>query len=66
VDAGSVTPRLPYRQICSDPQARIRALVGERVDAGLKKRLGALVGGADGCAQLYDLTADLLRLLTLA
>jgi len=65
VDAGSLTPRLPYAGICSDPQARVRALVGERLDAGLRRRLGGLVGGAEGCAQLYELTADLLKLLTL-
>jgi hypothetical protein len=65
VEADSLTPRLPYQGICSDPQARVRALVGERLDAGLRKRLGGLVGGPAGCAQLYDLTADLLKLLTL-
>jgi hypothetical protein len=66
VEAESLTPRLPYRGICSDPQARIRELVGERLDAGLRKRLSGLVGGTTGCAQLYDLTADLLKLLTLS
>jgi Protein of unknown function (DUF2889) len=64
-DAGSLTPRLPYGGICSDPQARVRDLVGERLDAGLRKRLGGLIGGQSGCAQLYDLTADLLKLLAL-
>lgn len=66
VDAGSVTPRLPYMGICSDAQGRVRALVGQRMDAGLRKRLDGLVGGVEGCAQLYALTADLLKLLTLA
>ncbi len=66
VDAGSLTPRLPYLGICSDVQWRVRELVGQRVDAGLRKRLGGLVGGTTGCAQLYDLTADLLRLLTVS
>jgi hypothetical protein len=65
VDAGSLTPRLPYAGICSDPQARVRDLVGQRVDAALRKRLGGIVGGPAGCAQLYDLVADLLRLLAL-
>lgn len=65
VDAGSLTPRLPYAGLCSDVQPRVRALVGQLVDAGLRKRLGALVGGTTGCSQLYDLTADLLKLLTL-
>ena len=64
--ADSVTSRLPYTGICSVPQAKIAALVGEQVDAGFRKRIQGMVGGADGCAQLYDLTADLLKLLTLS
>ena len=63
--AGSVTPRLPYPGICSEPQAKIGALVGELVDDGLRTRIQALLGGSTGCAQLYDLTADLLKLLAL-
>jgi hypothetical protein len=63
--AAHLTPRLPYMGICSEPQARIAALVGETVDEGLRKRLSGLVGGSTGCAQLYDLLADLLK-LTLA
>jgi DUF2889 family protein len=66
VDAGSYTPRLPYSGICTVPQARIRELIGQPVDAALRKRLGGLVGGETGCAQLYDLIADLLRLLTVS
>ncbi len=65
VGAESRTPRLPYRGICSEPQAKIAALVGEAVDAGLAKRIQTLIGGSSGCAQLYDLTADLLKLLRL-
>lgn len=65
LDAGSLTPRLPYVGICSDAQGRVREMVGQRLDAGLRKRLGELVGGTSGCAQLYDLTADLVKLLTL-
>jgi hypothetical protein len=61
--AEHVTPRLPYMGICTEPQARIAALVGETIDAGFRKRLGTLIGGPTGCAQLYDLTADLVRLL---
>lgn len=61
--AEALTPRLPYMGICSEVQPRIQSLVGETVDAGLRKRLGTLVGGPAGCAQLYDLTSDLLKLL---
>ncbi len=61
--AESVTPKLPYQGICSEPQRKIHALVGETVDDGLRKRIQAHVGGVSGCAQLYDLTSDLLKLL---
>ena len=63
--AHSITSRLPYRGICDEPQRKIDALVGERVDAQLRRRIQGAVGGEGGCAQLYDLTADLLKLLTL-
>ena len=63
VRAEHVTPKLPYMGICSEPQKKIAALLGETADAGLRKRAQAHLGGAAGCAQLYDLTADLLKLL---
>ena len=65
VAADSITSRLPYQGICTEPQGRIEALVGQPVDAGLRKRIQSLLGGEQGCAQLYDLTADLLKLLSL-
>jgi hypothetical protein len=65
-EAHSVTSRLPYRGICDEPQARIEAMVGQAVDAGLRKRIQTILGGEAGCAQLYDLTADLLKLLSIA
>lgn len=61
--AEHVTPKLPYAGICSEPQRKIAALVGEVADAGLRKRIAPLIGGATGCAQLHDLTADVLKLL---
>ncbi len=64
VSAESETPRLPYMGICNEPQTKIASLVGQPVDRQLPKRIQTLVGGSAGCAQLYDLTADLLRLLT--
>jgi hypothetical protein len=63
VRAEHVTPRLPYMGICSEPQRKIGALLGERVDDGLRRRIQLHLGGPEGCAQLYDLTADLLKLL---
>jgi len=65
VAAHSVTSRLPYRGICTEPQGKITALVGETADPLLRKRLQTLIGGETGCAQLYDLTTDLLKLVTL-
>lgn len=64
VRAEHVTPKLPYSGICTEPQRKLQALLGETVDAGLRKRIQAELGGATGCAQLYDLTADLLKLLS--
>lgn len=63
VRAEHITPRLPYLGICSEPQARLASLVGETVDDGLRKRIGQRLGGSAGCAQLYDLTIDLVKLL---
>ena len=65
VAADSVTSRLPYRGICDEPQGRFARLIGERVDAGLRKRIQPGLGGEAGCAQLYDLTSDLLKLVRL-
>jgi hypothetical protein len=66
VAADSVTSRLPYAGICDEPQGRIHALREQPVDAQLRKRIQTLIGGSAGCAQLHDLTADLLKLLTLS
>jgi DUF2889 family protein len=62
--ADSVTSRLPYQGICTEPQGKIASLVGQRADGQLRKRIQTQLGGESGCAQLYDLTADLLKLLT--
>jgi len=64
VQAESETPRLPYMGICDEPQKKIASLVGQRADRELKKRIQTLIGGSAGCAQLYDLTSDLLKLLS--
>jgi len=65
VAVDSVTSRLPYAGICSEPQGRIEALRGRPVDAALRKGIQTMLGGTAGCAQLFDLTSDLLKLLTL-
>ncbi|MEX2224103.1 MAG: DUF2889 domain-containing protein [Candidatus Rokuibacteriota bacterium] len=65
VAADSVTSRLPYAGICTEPQGKITSLIEQPVDALLRKRIQTLLGGRSGCAQLYDLTADLLKLLSL-
>jgi hypothetical protein len=63
VRAEHATPRLPYMGVCSEPQRRIAALLGETLDGGLRERIQSHLGGPSGCAQLYDLTADLLKLV---
>src|SRR5437867_1883616 len=56
VSAEHLTPRLPYMGICTEPQRKISAMLGETVDGALRKRVQAHLGGPAGCAQLYDLT----------
>ena len=63
VRADHQTPRLPYAGLCTEPQRKLAALLGETADAGLARRLQRHLGGPTGCAQLFDLTADVLRLL---
>ena len=63
VAADSVASRLPYPGICTEPQGRIGAMIGQPADLALRKRIQTLLGGESGCAQLYDLTADLLKLV---
>lgn len=62
--ADSITSRLPYQGICTEPQGKVGSLVGQPADGTLRKRIQTQLGGESGCAQLYDLTADLLKLLS--
>jgi hypothetical protein len=62
VRAEHTTSRLPYAGICTEPQRNMAHMLGEALDAGLAKRIQSHLGGPRGCAQLYDLTADLLKL----
>ena len=64
VAADSIASRLPYPGICTEPQQRMAMMVGKRADALLGRRIQTTLGGMTGCAQLYDLTSDLLKLLT--
>jgi hypothetical protein len=64
VAADSITSRLPYQGICTEPQQKIATMIGQPADALLSRRIQGSLGGETGCAQLYDLTADLLKLLT--
>ena len=63
VAADSITSRLPYPGICTEPQQKIATMVGQAADALLGRRIQTSLGGMTGCAQLYDLTSDLLKLL---
>ncbi|HEX9127103.1 MAG TPA: DUF2889 domain-containing protein [Methylomirabilota bacterium] len=62
--ADSSTSRLPYEGICTEPQGKLASLIGQGADGTLRKRIQTQLGGESGCAQLYDLTADLLKLLS--
>src|SRR5262245_7640132 len=62
--ADSITSRLPYQGICNQPQQKIATMVGQAANATLGRTIQTSLGGVEGCAQLYDLTSDLLKLLT--
>ena len=54
--------RLPYHGICEDPHLRTQALDGLKVTGAFVGQFAEHVGGAQGCAHLFDLSIDVLRL----
>jgi DUF2889 family protein len=63
-NAWSSGARLPYHGICEDPHLRTRALNGLKVTGAFVGQFAEHVGGAQGCAHLFDLSIDCLRLFT--
>jgi hypothetical protein len=61
-NARSSGARLPYHGICEDPHLRTQALNGLKVTAAFTGQFAEHVGGAQGCAHLFDLSIDVLRL----
>jgi hypothetical protein len=53
--------RLPYHGICEDAQLRTPGLVGQKLGQDFMRRIADQVGGASGCAHLFDLSVDCLR-----
>jgi hypothetical protein len=54
--------RLPYRGICEDAQLHTTRLNGMRLNDEYSLQFADRVGGAEGCAHLFDLSFELLRL----
>lgn len=61
-NARSCGLRLPYRGLCEDPHLRTPALNGLKVTGAFVQQFAGHVGGASGCAHLFDLSIDVLRL----
>ncbi len=61
-NARSEGVRLPYHGICEDPQLRTRSLNGLKVTGAFVSQFAERVGGSQGCAHLFDLSIDVLRL----
>jgi hypothetical protein len=61
-NARSSGARLPYHGICEDPQLRTPALNGLKVTGAFVGQFAEHIGGAQGCAHLFDLSIDVLRL----
>ncbi len=61
-NANSQGLRLPYYGLCEDAQLRTPSLNGQRITGAYIKQFAEHIGGASGCAHLFDLSMDCLRL----
>jgi len=61
-NARSSGARLPYHGLCEDPHLRTQALNGLKVTGAFIGQFAEHIGGAQGCAHLFDLSIDALRL----
>ena len=61
-NANSQGLRLPYYGLCEDAQTRTPSLNGQRITGAYIKQFAEHIGGASGCAHLFDLSMDCLRL----
>jgi hypothetical protein len=64
-NARSRGARLPYHGICEEPHLRTPALEGLKVTSAFVAQFAEHVGGAQGCAHLFDLSIDVLRLFSI-
>lgn len=53
--------RLPYHGICEDAQQLMPGLKGQKLSRDFIRLIADQVGGASGCAHLFDLSVDCLR-----
>jgi hypothetical protein len=63
-NARSHGARLPYHGICEDPHSRTPALEGLKVTGAFLSQFAEHIGGAQGCAHMFDLSIDVLRLFS--
>jgi hypothetical protein len=61
-EANSGARRLPYSGLCEDPHERVAGLNGVRITEQYVSQLSERIGGSQGCAHLFDLAVDCLRL----
>lgn len=53
--------RLPFHGICETPHQRTPGLDGQKLSADFVRLIADQIGGASGCAHLFDLSVDCLR-----
>jgi hypothetical protein len=61
-NARSSGDRVPYHGICEDPHLRTPGLEGLKVTGAFVGQFAEHVGSAQGCAHVFDLSIDVLRL----
>ncbi len=53
--------RLPFHGICETPHQQIPGLNGQKLSVDFVRLVADQIGGASGCAHLFDLSVDCLR-----
>jgi len=56
-DINAAMGRVPY-QICQKAKEGVKSLIGLRIEPGINRRVGELIGGTKGCVHLFGLLQE--------
>ncbi len=61
LSAAASIEKAPYGAICKETESLMDALVGVRIEPGMNRKVGRLLGGPQGCTHLVDMVMDLAK-----